>query len=237
MQVSSELLRRRKLNLGCGHDLRDGYINVDLHARHNPDLVADITKLDMLPSQGFDEIVAQDVLEHLERQKVQGAVVEWANLLAVGGVLRVRVPSLEHMLKALCRPENRSAKKADEIIHLIFGTQAYTGDYHLSGFTAAVLEARLENAGLKVCNAMLMYDMVYDVTARKCEQLTDPLEFVHNSYFAVLGRPADPDGLEYFSAKLSSNELSRDQVLEILKNSDEYKFLQHYPSYMLWMTC
>jgi hypothetical protein len=32
----------RKLNLGCGWDKRDGYLNVDLHGSHDPDLVADV---------------------------------------------------------------------------------------------------------------------------------------------------------------------------------------------------
>ena len=30
----------RRLNLGCGFDVRPGYLNVDLHAWHKPDLLA-----------------------------------------------------------------------------------------------------------------------------------------------------------------------------------------------------
>ncbi|MBO9513995.1 MAG: methyltransferase domain-containing protein [Variovorax sp.] len=82
----------RKLNLGCGFDIRPGYLNVDLHEWHKPDLVADITRLDMLPSGGFDEVVAQDVLEHLERHKVQGALDEWVRLLCEDGVIHIRAP-------------------------------------------------------------------------------------------------------------------------------------------------
>jgi hypothetical protein len=64
----------RKLNVGCGYDRREGYLNVDLHAVHKPDLVADVTHLPMLPSESFDEILAQDVLEHFERAKTAPAL-------------------------------------------------------------------------------------------------------------------------------------------------------------------
>ncbi|RYF60885.1 MAG: hypothetical protein EOO27_04180 [Comamonadaceae bacterium] len=64
------------MNLGCGFDIRTGYLNVDMHDRQGPDLVADVTSLGMLPSEGFTEIVAQDVLEHVERHKVHVALSE-----------------------------------------------------------------------------------------------------------------------------------------------------------------
>jgi predicted SAM-dependent methyltransferase len=231
---NSTQLNKRKLNLGCGHDLRDGYINVDLHARHNPDLVADITKLDMLPSASFDEIVAQDVLEHLERYRVQGALNEWSRLLANEGVLCVRVPSMEHMFKALCKPENRPVQKAEEMIHKIYGTQAYTGDYHLSGFTASLLESKLEIAGLQVCSAVIKWDMVYDIVARKHKgELEDPIEFIHQAYFKILGRAADISGLEHFSQRLQSGDLTREMVITTLEKSSECQFIKKYPSYLL----
>lgn len=223
----------RKLNLGCGFDIRPGYLNVDMNDWHKPDLLADITKLDMLPSGEHEEIVAQDVLEHLERHKVQGALDEWARLLAGGGVIHIRVPSLEHMFKLLFRPENRPAEKAAQIIHLMYGTQAYTGDYHLSGFTAAVLEDHLKKAGLQVCHASIRDEWMFDVTARKCEVLEDPKEFIHQMYFHVLGRPADPGGVDGFVRALEGGQMRRDQVAGALEGSEEWVFLKTQPSYLL----
>ena len=222
----------KRLNLGCGYDIREGYLNVDLHERHGPDLVADITNLEMLPSSVFSEIVAQDVLEHLERHKVQGALNEWSRLLAAGGLLHVRVPSLEHMFRMLCRPENRPAEKAAHVIHLMYGTQAYTGDYHLSGFTAAVLEKHLNDAGLQVCKASILHDWLFDVVARKTDFLFDSREFVHSAYFKVLGRPGDPDGVNHF-VKAMEDGMTREQVLRELDGSHEARFLREKPSYLL----
>ena len=65
------------MNVVCGFDYRKGYLNVDLHAVHKPDLVADVTRLPMLPPEAFDEILAQDVLEHFERAKSTPALCKW----------------------------------------------------------------------------------------------------------------------------------------------------------------
>ena len=221
--LAPEKRQLRKLNLGCGHDLREGYINVDLHERHNPDLVADITNLQNLPSGHFDEIVAQDVLEHLERAKVPIALQEWSRLLANNGTLRIRVPSLVHMEKHLCIPENQTIEKADEIMHMIFGTQAYNGDYHLAGFTPLILKHRLQEAGMLICEAQLLWGLVYEVVGRKCNNLSDAKEIVHNLYYTTLNRPVDPSGLDYFTNALNKNQITIDQFLCTLKSSDEYK--------------
>jgi hypothetical protein len=230
--LAPEFLNLRKLNLGSGHDYRDGYINVDLYERHNPDLIADITELAMLPSGGYDEIIAQDVLEHLERNKVSAALAEWSRLMAEGGTLRIRVPSLVHMVLALCHPDNKSIEKADEINHMIFGTQAYSGDYHLTGFNTVILEARLAECGLKVCEATLLYGLVYEVLCRKCEKLTDYEEIVHNLYFKHLRRPADPEGCAYYMKQLQEGKIDIDKFESIIIESSEYKFINKNPSYL-----
>ena len=68
LPVRSALMNRtarsqlpRRLNLGCGFDHRDGYLNVDIKPEHEPDLLADIRDLSELPAGHFDEIVAIDV--------------------------------------------------------------------------------------------------------------------------------------------------------------------------------
>ncbi|MGN6518048.1 MAG: DUF4214 domain-containing protein [Dokdonella sp.] len=223
----------RKINVGCGYDRREGYLNVDLHAVHRPDLIADVVSMPMLPSGAFDEVLAQDVLEHFERAKTAPALAEWSRLLAPEGVLHVRVPSLAGMFDLLCRPERRSAAMAEEIIHLVYGTQAYNGDYHLAGFTAATLEAHLRNAGLLVCEASIRDGWLYDVKARKTDHLANDQEFVHSAYFSVLGRPADPSGLGAFTDALATGRLTRGSVLNTLRQSEEAKFLSTHPAYLL----
>lgn len=223
----------RKLNVGCGYDYRQGYLNVDLHAVHKPDLVADVTCLPMLPDAAFDEIVAQDVLEHFERAKTAPALAEWSRLLAPQGVLEIRVPSLFGMFELLARPDRREPARAEEIIHLMYGTQAYNGDYHLAGFTAATLGEQLRRAGLVVCKASIMHGWLFDISARRTDVLVDDAEFVHSAYFNLLGRPADEGGLATCIHALASGMSTREGIEANLRDSEEARFLEHHPAYLL----
>jgi predicted SAM-dependent methyltransferase len=157
----------RRINVGCGYDVRPGYLNVDFVARHNPDLLADVTSLPMLPSGYFDEVVANDVLEHIERTKTDAVLTEWARLLAPNGIMRLGVPSLLHLADLALSPGYRDAEHANGIIHLMFGTQAYTGDFHFTSFTPATLHAHLHRAGLFVRSVDLRDGWVYDVGASR----------------------------------------------------------------------
>jgi hypothetical protein len=182
-----------RINLGCGWDHRPGWLNVDLFDFHKPDLVADITDLPMLPGSHFREIVAQDVLEHVTRAKVAPALQEWSRLAAPEAVIFLRVPSLPDAAALLSRPDRQSPEQAEEIIHLIYGTQAYGGDFHLSGFTFRSLAARLAEVGFALCEARLRDEWLIEASARKTTALTAPEERLHNRAVWLLGQPAPPE--------------------------------------------
>ena len=79
-----------KLNLGCGTDIRKGFSNLDKSPLPGVDCVHDIEQLPLpYADASCDEIVAQDVLEHVEWIPL---LKELHRLLCTGGVLRVRVP-------------------------------------------------------------------------------------------------------------------------------------------------
>src|SRR3954451_12165361 len=137
----------RKLNLGSGWDNRPGYLNIDLHDFHSPDLVGDVRRLPELPTGGYEEVIAQDVLEHLEREEVPASLREWRRLLAVGGRLWLRVPDLPSLLRWLRQDD--SADHHRQVMHSLLGTQAYDGDYHHAGFTDVLLCDELHRAGFE----------------------------------------------------------------------------------------
>lgn len=157
----------RKLNLGCGFDIRPGYLNVDFQDFHNPDLVADIRKLDMLPSGFYDEIVAQDCLEHFPRCDTEPALFEWSRLLKSGGTLKLRVPNLIGLLELFLWEDKQSIEDQKALVQCLFGTQAYEGDWHLTGFTQTLLDYYLSNAGFFNTMFSSKDHWLFEVTAKK----------------------------------------------------------------------
>jgi hypothetical protein len=152
-----------RLNLGCGYDKRDGYLNVDLNDFHAPDLVGDVRSLPALPTGRYTEIVAQDVLEHLERDDGPVALAEWRRLAAPGGRLSLRLPDLPSLLRWLS--ERDDADHQRRVIHHMFGTQAYNGDFHLSGYTELLLCDELFRAGFGDVEMELRDGWLWEVEA------------------------------------------------------------------------
>lgn len=81
----------RKLNIGSGEFLKEGYINVDFYSNTPPDISHN---LDQFPypfeDNSFDLIEADHVLEHLTN--VFGVMREIHRIAAPGAWVRLRVP-------------------------------------------------------------------------------------------------------------------------------------------------
>jgi SAM-dependent methyltransferase len=94
----------RKLNLGSGKDWREDYFNVDIDPYWQPDAVMDFNQpapigqllassrfgTVTLENNYFDEIIANDALEHI--RNLTTAMSTCLNLLRVGGLFRIAVP-------------------------------------------------------------------------------------------------------------------------------------------------
>jgi len=80
-----------KLNLGCGKNILPGWVNMDWHPRLKPDVVHDLNQFPYpFPDQAFEEILCQEVLEHLD--DVVRVMEELHRLLKPGGKLKIIVP-------------------------------------------------------------------------------------------------------------------------------------------------
>lgn len=235
----------RRLNLGCGFDRREGYLNVDLQAFHEPDLIADVTRLPMLPDHFYEEIQAIDVLEHLPRISTEAVLKEWRRLLLPGGLLSLRVPSLEGLTELFRQSD--SFDRHQELMQCLFGTQAYTGDFHLTSFTRVLLTTFLTRSGFSVLSWRLRDEWLFEVVAapsvregrddrsvamddRGLEQLlsrcvasgTDDHQFLDAVYSLLLGRSPDPEGAAFYLHGLETQIFDRDHIVRSLRDSEEY---------------
>lgn len=88
-----------KLHLGCGTDLRPGYINIDKSAGDG--IVTVDLESARLPfdAETVDEIIAEQVFEHL--QAFPALMNELHRVMRSGGVLRVTVPHVAPGLPAV----------------------------------------------------------------------------------------------------------------------------------------
>ncbi len=134
-----------RLNLGCGRDVREGFVNIDLF-NEDPQVVGmDIRNL-QLPDACADFILASDVLEHFSHRETTTVLAEWARVLKPGGEIVIRCPSLRLQAKAYMS----GIWDADVASYMIFGGQTNPGDYHCIGFDEQSIRRHLELAGFAI---------------------------------------------------------------------------------------
>jgi predicted SAM-dependent methyltransferase len=220
----------RKLNVGCGYDRREGYLNVDLQGFHKPDLVGNILDLPMLPSCYFDEILSKAVIEHFPWRDTPRALFEWNRLLRPGGVMYLRTVYLNGLLRRFERPDYQPIALQKLLIVNLFSMQKYEGDYHLAGFTERLMRYYLWECGFEIKSIEIVDEWLFDIVAVKSVDhaylslvngdLSDD-EFVRQAYRAVLMRDADKSGSEAYVSHLKNNKLTRPALIKKLLLSDE----------------
>ena len=139
-----------KLNIGCGQDLRSGWLNVDsrqLYPDSDEFMCCDLLSLDgRIADEAADEIAAMDVLEHVGWREVDAVLVVLTRKLRPGGLLFVQAPDLEHIAADfLSGSLNHYAAQ-----RYLYGDQGYPENTHRNVWSTAEAARRLEMVGLKV---------------------------------------------------------------------------------------
>jgi len=143
----------KKLHLGCGRKKREGWINVDIDAGVNPDIVADVKNLKMFDDNSIDVIECCHLLEHLTYIDALQALREWFRVLRKGGKLLIELPNLQRCIEMLYKKENE-----ESVMYGMIGI--YGGSYlpdetrldsihqmHKSGWSIDSLTIELKNLG------------------------------------------------------------------------------------------
>ena len=200
----------KKLNLGCGNDKRKNFLNIDLNSSHKPDLISDVTNLEVLPDKYYSYILANDILEHIPRNKCLYALKEWNRVLQMEAISEVQVPNIIGLLELFNDPKHQNIKSQEELSRCLYGTQNYNGDYHYNGFTKITISHNLQQSGFHVKQLLIRDGWLFVVRAVKNSHMPrDPLifitdyeEFIEQAYFYLLGRKADEEGKNYFLQQL-----------------------------------
>lgn len=131
-----------KLNLGCGRDIRAGYVNVDMVKLPGVDRAFDFNKFPYPFKDGaFEEVLISHVLEHLD--DAVKAMEEVHRICRNGAIVRVLVPYFNHH-NAFEDPQHRH-------FFTLGSFDYYTENFKLNFYTKArfrILSKRLKPSWL-----------------------------------------------------------------------------------------
>ena len=114
-----------KLNLGCGRDIKEGWINLDYIQLPGVDVVHDLNSLPLpFSNDFFDCIQCHDILEHVDH--FEGLLKELHRILKKGGILLIRVPHFT----SPCNFIDPTHKRSFSGRSFNFFTKDYPCDYH-----------------------------------------------------------------------------------------------------------
>jgi SAM-dependent methyltransferase len=130
-----------RLNLGCGTDIRPGYVNLDSAALPGVDIVRDLSRLPLpLPDATFTEVVCQDILEHLS--DYPALLGEIHRVMAPGGRLLIRSPHFTSRAVWL-DPTHRTTFSIDTLRFFVAGEPYAERAYYFPFKFSAVESARI----------------------------------------------------------------------------------------------
>lgn len=140
-----------KLNLGCGGDIRPGYVNIDLAPSPQvpPELFrqGDAGSLDWVcPEGGAEEILALDMLRFIPWTHLDQVIGGWIPRLAPGGVLKILTPDL-HQVARMITNDQLDLPTGQR---LLFGEQRHAADSCRSAIDAHGLCQGLVGAGMTI---------------------------------------------------------------------------------------
>lgn len=144
-----------RINLGCGGDIRKGYLNIDVRPLGPSVLQLDLEKqlLAPLPDGCAEEILAKDVIEHISWRRVDDLLRDCFRVLKPEGVLLIQVPDMEAIArKVILNPgfQYGELKGWRAISFWVYGAQDYPENLHKAGFTIQTLRELLESIGFRV---------------------------------------------------------------------------------------
>lgn len=113
-----------RINLGCGEDIRPGYLNIDADSSDPGVIVMNISEIGEIFGRGaVDEIIARDVLEHVGLPSARRWISTWAELLRPRGKIFVQTVCLDLIIEAY----QSKAINSHQLNYLLFAGVSWSG--------------------------------------------------------------------------------------------------------------
>jgi len=165
-----------KLHLGCGPNIKEGYINIDAFVDDPRVVKADITQLPY-PDNSADEILSEHVFEHVGYQDEERLFRECYRVLKAGGRLVVETPDMEWLCRAFLDGQDDfkefyrvgavdhyfgNGRATDQRWGMItthfFGNQNGPGQFHRNGYSAGKFHAIARLVGFRDCEVSSLFN-------------------------------------------------------------------------------
>ena len=197
-KVYSEIIRNRKfqlnklkeskkkfLNVGCGPNINQNYINLDYLWVPGVDICWDITRSIPLESESIEGIFTEHCLEHISFSQCRDAIKDFYRILQPEGVVRIIVPDAELYIdlyeqskhnKNVNFPYVSDAEKENGFTPIMSVNRIFRDHGHLFAYDAETLTMLLKNAGfINIKKESYMSgrrkDLLIDTESRKIESL------------------------------------------------------------------
>ncbi|PIE34918.1 hypothetical protein CSA56_06265 [candidate division KSB3 bacterium] len=144
-----------KVNLGCGHNIQHGYINIDVRNQPGVDLVADIAWCFKHIKAQCHEVYLSHVLEHFgqpgKAMRDEPGTVLWvlqgvSSMLISGGMIRVAVPDFRALARVYTEQDFPFYPR---IVGRLCGEQHYSENLHKCLFDRDFLTMCLQHCGFE----------------------------------------------------------------------------------------
>ena len=145
-----------KLNLGCGDERLEGYVNCDLFV-DGVDQRVDARSLPY-PDGTIDEIRAYHLIEHFKFKEAFDVIHEWHRALKPGGLLVLETPDLLNTCRRFVAADNQG--QISLYGHLFAAPGDVPGQVHYFLYTETQLAWTLEQCGFD-CIQRLPPDSTY----------------------------------------------------------------------------
>jgi len=140
----------KKLNIGCGGKVMEGYVNCDIFEGPTVD---EVFSMDEIPYEDgtISGIHSEHSLEHVGYAKIYKTLDEWSRVLKPGGELLLKIPDVDLCCKSLI--ESKNPKYREWYKFTIYGYQKALAQeedeaqYHRWGFNKDDIRHELESRG------------------------------------------------------------------------------------------